>query len=199
MHSRLHTETCNWNHFSSFFFLEEKQVDYLFNDVLFNSYVYFREEQNHLTEPCCSTWALRRPWRTWTGTVWSSMMLTTSWRTTGTTTAAQTCLDILLSNLTSTPTCECLSTVYGENDAFTPSHSNMCNYPPQGFRIMSSLVVSVAWRWSSSKELMDFPMRFGAGEARTMTSGTGRENTTEKTRCSLSDGAAAAGRLHCWL
>lgn len=35
---------------------------------------FFRRVQSHLTEPCCSMWATRKLWRTWTGTVWSSTM-----------------------------------------------------------------------------------------------------------------------------
>lgn len=70
---------------------------------------------------------------------------------------------------------------------------------PQGFRIMSSLAVSVAWRWSSSKRLMDFLMRSGVGEERTMTSGTGEVNTYTPTHMCLSGGAVAEDRLYCWL
>lgn len=65
-----------------------------------------RRAQSHLIELCCSMWATKRLWRTWTGTVLSSTMSTTSWRTTGTTTVVETCPDTLRSSWTSTPTCE---------------------------------------------------------------------------------------------
>lgn len=68
----------------------------------------FRAGASPSTEPCCLTWDSWRPWRTWTGTAWSSMMLTIFQRMTGITMAVVRCHATSPPDWTNTCTCECV-------------------------------------------------------------------------------------------
>lgn len=65
-----------------------------------------RQVRSLLTEPCCLTWASRRQWKTWTGTVWFFTMLIISLKMTGIITAAVRCLVTSPQSLISTCTCK---------------------------------------------------------------------------------------------